>query len=371
MQYKCTFTCHQVLFSKLKAVPRSIECSQHFQVNMTVNVTGVIIPWADTFLSSIYIISFLIGIPGNIVAMKYFMKEQKLSSYLFLSTALVDVVGLTVKCIPISVSLLHGRESKMYTNDVACNILGMLQNATIMASVFIVAVLSSTRTYSLLRPLSRVNKKAVICLMLVYFTVLSLHELLPVALGKLKFSYSSEDVICWDAGEWSVYDDIIDSLFLALPIVPITICCIVSCHHVYFVSNSTAQSSNMKLKSSATITIILYTITYIIFNIPNFINYVLWNITSIVYEWPGPLYNTTFMQYYSWNISGELCLVLNSLVNPMIYLLRIQQYRRWVKERGLRFSVVLINENLVLARNSQGNIRAVNDFCRPITTTVT
>lgn len=225
-----------------------------------------------------------------------------MSSYLFLSTALVDVLSLVSKCIPISTSLLLSRGQVIYSSYVLCNLFGMLQNATIMASVFIVAVLSSTRTYSLCFPLKPFRRRLVVLCMCVYFVILAAHEVLPVVFDKLQFTYSAEDVICWDAGPWSTYDDLIDSLFLALPIIPITICCIVSCHQVYF-KNSISKS---RLKSSATITIILYTVTYIIFNIPNFVNYILWNITSIGYSWPGPLYSSVFMQYYSWNISGGL-----------------------------------------------------------------
>ena len=306
--------------------------------------------WADNFLFVIYLFCFLIGIPGNIMAMKFFIKERRMTSYLFLSTAFIDVLALTVKCIPIGVSLLFNRLPMIYSSPLACNLLGMLQNATIMSSVFIVAVLSSTRTYSVVFPLKPLRRKIVGFCMVVFFVVLTLHEILPVALGQLRFAYSLEDVICWDGGPLSTYDDVVDSLFLAVPIIPIGICCIVSVHQVYF--SKLNEISRSRIKRSATITIIIYTITYIILNIPNFVNYVLWDVTSIMYSWPGPLYNSLFMQYYSWNISGELCLVLNSTFNPLIYLLRIQKYRLWVKEKGdefttaTRMSVIIFNESV-------------------------
>ena len=305
--------------------------------------------WADILLCAAYILCLVVGVPGNIVAIKYFIKEGRMTSYLFLSTAVVDLLALAVKSIPISISLIFHRKPSIYTSGVACYVLGMFQNGTIMASVFIVAVLSSTRTYSLVFPLKVVKRRAVGLFMLTFFLILTAHEVLPVLFHKLQFSYSEEDVICWDAGEWSMYDDMVDSLFLALPIIPIAICCIVSCHQVYFASKNAISQS--RLKSSATITIILYTITYIIFNTPNFVNYVLWNITSIAYEWPGRYYSSLFMQYYSWNISGELCLVMNSAVNPLIYLFRIQRYRDWVRKgRGpkskgpTKMSLVIGNE---------------------------
>jgi hypothetical protein len=285
------------------------------------------------------------------VAVKYFIREGRMTSYLFLSTAVVDLLALAVKSVPIGFSLIVHREPGIYSNNIACNVLGMFQNATIFASVFIVAVLSSTRTYSLVFPLKIFRRRTVKVCMVVYFLVLTVHEVLPVLLNKLQFSYSSEDVICWDAGDWSTYDDVVDSLFLALPIIPITICCLVSCHQVYFSSKN--RISQSRLKSSATITIILYTITYIIFNTPNFVNYILWNITSIAqHDWPGPIYGTLFMQYYSWNISGELCLVINSAVNPLIYLFRVKSYRDWIREGGgprirgpTQMSLIILNEH--------------------------
>ena len=334
--------------------------------------------WVDLLLCSVYILCLVVGVPGNLVAVKYFIREGRMTSYLFLSTAVVDLLALFVKCIPISVSLIYDRQPVLYSNEIACYLLGMLQNGTIIASVFLVAVLSSTRTYSLVYPLKIFKRRTVGLCMVVYFLILAVHEVLPVLLKKLQFTYSSEDVICWDAGDWSTYDDVVDTLFLALPIIPITICCIVSCHQVYFASKNTISQS--RIKSSATITIILYTITYIIFNTPNFVNYVLWNITSIAYEWPGPHYSSLFMQYYSWNISGELCLVINSAVNPLIYLLRIQRYRDWVREGGggrgptrgpTRISLIIINEQSMrrcVSSDMRGNVH--NAFSSAVTNAV-
>ena len=330
--------------------------------------------WADILLCAVYLLCLAVGVPGNLVAIKYFLREGRMTSYLFLSTAVVDLLALAVKSVPISVSLIFHRQPMFYSNDIACHVIGMFQNGTIMASVFIVAVLSSTRTYSLVFPLKIFRRRTVLVCMVVYFSVLVVHEVLPVLLNKLHFTYSSEDVICWDAGDWSTYDDLVDSLFLALPIIPITFCCIVSCHQVYFAPKNAISQS--RLKSSATITIILYTVTYIIFNAPNFVNYVLWNITSIGYEWPGPHYSSLFMQYYSWNISGELCLVMNSAVNPLIYLLRIQRYRDWVREGGgqigtrapVQMSLIIFNEQSVRKGISRLDSRVDNTLSAPAPT---
>ena len=89
--------------------------------------------------------------------------------------------------------------------------------------------------------------------------------------------------------------------------------------------------SAARRKRQATVTIILVTAIYIAFNVPLFANFVLYIITITRHEYPGPLYEGTVMFFYSWNVTAILCTVLNSTLNPLIYLTRIKRFRVWIK----------------------------------------
>ena len=79
-------------------------------------------------------------------------------------------------------------------------------------------------------------------------------------------------------------------------------------------------------------TIILMTIVYIIFNLPLLLNYILWLVieTSDKWSYPEPFYTTAFMYWYSWNLSDCLFINLNSLMNPLVYFMRIEKFKKWV-----------------------------------------
>ena len=80
----------------------------------------------------------------------------------------------------------------------------------------------------------------------------------------------------------------------------------------------------------ATVTIIIFTTVYFIFNFPLIILYILWFITALKYSYPGPYFSSTFMLFYSWHLTEALGVALNSLINPWIYFFRIKDFRVWI-----------------------------------------
>lgn len=144
---------------------------------------------------------------------------------------------------------------------------------------------------------------------------------------------------CWDSGTskiWDILDTWLDLVVLALPIIPITISCVLSCVYVRRKGKYLSEMScGMTNSNRATCTIILMTAVYILFNIPLFVNYIFWTIieNSPKWEYPDPFYKTQFTYWYLWNISDCLFINLNSLVNPLIYFMRIKKFKDWVYKR--------------------------------------
>ena len=84
------------------------------------------------------------------------------------------------------------------------------------------------------------------------------------------------------------------------------------------------------MKVYASITIVIMTLVYIMFNIPVFIQFILYLVTLYKYEYPGPLFASLWMSSYSWNILFVLCVALNATINPFIYFSRMNHFKAYV-----------------------------------------
>ena len=50
------------------------------------------------------------------------------------------------------------------------------------------------------------------------------------------------------------------------------------------------------------------------------------------YKYPEHFYNTTFMYYYSWNFTYVVFVILNSSINPIVYLCRMKTFRTYLTD---------------------------------------
>ena len=288
-------------------------------------------PTADYCLVPIYSLCLLIGLPGNVLALKYFFRQPPdLAIVLFALTAALDMISIPVICIPTIFTLLNGRKEGWYSNPVVCTVLGLLYNWISIISVFLLAVLSFSRTFLLMFPVRKQNKMRTYQFMGLYTLLVTLHETVFTVAGKLNFYYAVDEGYCWDSGvskPWSTYDDVFDMTLLAVPIIPVSISCFITCY-VIFRSSSLSHHSAMNnpVKRNATITIVLYTLTYILFSLPNFLNYVTWAQAKIRFGTSSSIYGSGFMKYYSWLLTDTLMIVLISTINPLVLLARTRRY---------------------------------------------
>ena len=311
-----------------------ITCTPHSGISSMSNSSTVhdFSPTVDHSLVVLYWLCLILGLPGNVLALKYFVKQPPaLAIVLFTLTAGLDTLSLPIICIPTIYTLLNERKPGWYSNHTVCSVLGILYNWISIISVFLLTVLSLSRTHLLLFPVRKQNKSRTYQFMAVYVALVTLHETVFTATGKLNFYYTVDEGYCWDKGDtkpWSVYDDVVDTTLLAVPIIPVSISCFITCYKV-FKSAALSNHSVMEspVKRNATITILLYTSVYILFSLPNFLNYVTWAQAKIRFGSSSSIYGHGFMKYYSWLLTDTLMIVLISTINPLILLARTRRYR--------------------------------------------
>lgn len=310
---------------------------------------------ADTVIGTIYIACFIFGVPANLLSLIYFTRDRfqtvDLPTCLYTITALQDTVISLL-------SLKHGITLLRRRVDVFkgfCPVHHVLFRMSQRMSVFLVATLSMTRTYSLVYPLRMVSTKSVLKLLALVCFLMTCYFVVPASAGIMHISYHFNDGYCWAepiAGNkisqtWDKIHNVMETVGLACPVVPIIVSCVVSAVKIQSSisfrgsrkrrslrrSESTSSSLSSATSKKATITIIIVTAVYIIFNIPLFINYVLFVISILCYSYPGPIYDTVVMYYYFWNVTDLLNTALNASANPIVYFTRFQRFRSWSKAK--------------------------------------
>ena len=202
---------------------------------------------------------------------------------------------------------------------------------------------------------------------------------IPCSLGVQYGTYDSSGAMCWllptdsDIGAtWDYVDNIVDCCALAVPIIPITISCLISSYKMSFDSGEPVgdQGRGADIKRRATVTIIIFTAVYVFFNLPLFIYYIFWFITDVKNSYPGPYFSSAVMYNYAWNYTEVLAVCLNSVCNPIIFFIRIKKFRDFVlkKQQQLsslasvissRVSVISVHARTLLGKEKSSNVSTV------------
>ena len=341
---------------------------------------------ADLSIGVVYVFCFIFGVPSNILALLFFVKRRQktrnLTNTLCILTALQDTIT-SLLSLNHGVTLLKSRDVWLPRLCPAQHILFQMSQRM---SVFLVAALSGTRAYILVYPLRRVRETAVLSPLLVVWVLMTCFFVVPPSMGLAQITYHWNDGYCWAHAipgkeisyTWDKIDQIMDTIGLACPIIPISISCIISVYKIRAtkktkhgltitvsqneaavkeagkeaavkitgkeaVVNKTEKKAAVtktgkkaavtKTGKELTVAVILITVLYIVSNIPLFINYILYLITIIEFTYPGPIYSITWMYFYSWNITALLTTGLNASANPVVYFTVFRKFRQWITGR--------------------------------------
>ena len=283
----------------------------------------------------------IFGIFLNAITLPYFIKGRKpISGTLYILIVITDILTCFC-CLPTAVSMLNQRKAMWMDNKVMCSITGFIFNIVSRLSVFLIAVLSVARTITMCMPF-RTYKP------IYHLILIGVYLLLNVVLAALPLIFSPDGYIygeymgqcSWGIESLSFIKGTNSSLYMGLlytfiilpwlvPGLIVTISCFIS---VVFIIKSTKNSQSTESVSKkdrvmidATITIVIMTAVYIVFNMPCWIFFitVLVNINN-----PTQWLRTSFALYFNIFV-GRLSVVLNSAINPLVYFCRM---------RGLRFN---------------------------------
>lgn len=348
--------------------------------NSTYTDVHIIPAYTNYTFAVVYITCMVVGLPGNVISLQYFITcarqtntsgNKAFFNNLYILISLVDLV-ICATLPPVIVSFLYQRAEGWFACALFCQLWGALWEMLPYISVFFVGLMSISRTIVLIKPLCQLSTKLQWGLTIGYVLFLILRTVCPIWLDAATYEYVWSDVYCYElpTADWSYkFNSISRSLTLAAPVIPICISCTTSYAIIMLnerkqmksrrpskarlplcKSNGKPELSPLKKSSpmNATMTILIFTIAYIVFNIPVFVNYLLMSIAGWSKNCVSDCYHKTYRNHpaliwYSWNFTYITCVALNSTVNPVIYYWRMPSVKEFVNLRVSRTSRVFID----------------------------
>ena len=236
--------------------------------------------------------------------------------------------------------LVGFRDPVMFSSESFCKVWTVLWGATSKSTVVLVAVLGVCRTIALLDPFNMsfraIKKRMVLVALLSYFGMLVVCETVPMWYGyqyffdQLRMKCEWRDLTGCDGSCVRVrtFGYIWSSVTLALPVLPMLGSAVLS---IYALRKDGGWKESVKRQGS--ITISLFTVLYVTLNFPTLVYWLIFLTSYSRGNWDTSLYNFDHPYYFFFNFSEVLCVGLNSLLNPILYLVRMKKLREHISQQ--------------------------------------
>ena len=295
----------------------------------------------DVSIGILYTVMFVFGTAGNIFGFVWLWsvpsKKHNVRFFrnIYRMMNLIDCL-ICVSLVPEIESFLCNRSSVLFEEEVYCKLWALKWDILPSTAVFIVAVLSVSRMVTVVWPLRQLNFTALRCSVTIYFLAILVTMVVPLSMGLSDTVFLKTDVACsLEPVEESFIrgNTLIFIVELGLPIIPVILSGAITTISLTQARKRSARASiSVELHDKATMTVILVTTVYIVCNIPNFINFLFY-----FFMLGGGLgvhfrdrYRTPFFRWYAWNLTYIFSVSLNASLNPIVYLIRMGQFRAFI-----------------------------------------
>eukprot|EP00116_Pleurobrachia_bachei_P003923 sb/3464185/ len=303
---------------------------------------GCFSPPLDYFLATILVICAVIGCPGNVLSAQFFAGKTRkdLVTRLYITICVVDSVSCIFN-LPVAVSLFAGRRPLWFQYKALCILWESVSLLQTKLSIFLVLILSATRTIAIVKPFYTVRKWAVLVAVVGYPLLLISGLLFAVinSTTRERFRYSWDGVYCYYNYKYP-WEHVVNAIQIGLPPILIFVSLVVSIIKLHYSTKVTAARQHSPASGGAkkeqgrfqaSVTIAMFTGLFLFCNLPLFTN-LIHNVASKYFDiaYPGFFFGSPFMFWYSWHIAKVQCMVWNAALNPVLYYCRMKRLRRWV-----------------------------------------
>ena len=289
----------------------------------------------DCLLATGLCLCFLIGLPGNCLSVTYFIrsKKQNLPTLLYITACSIDIFT-GVFHFPVTINLLNKRNPGLLGNKVFCGIWYFtFLNLQIM-SMFVVMMLSVTRTIVIVFPFYKIRKRTI--LITIVIACLSNFSWISLYIAYGEHYYSRGFTYC----DFDKEPELIHSInninySLWLGIIPLIVF-FTSIAVIFNLKTQNQMNASRINFRQVSVTVICFSVVFLICNFFTFLNMML----LTYYRFSGEDYphvlGNTFLHFYSWQLCYILCTVLNATLNPILYMFRFKGMREWLINCAIR-----------------------------------
>lgn len=340
------------------------------------NEKGSPIYEVDVTLAAILAFCVMISVPLNLIAFWYFRnkREQRTNGIFFNRLYMIVSATDALICImqlPTIDSLFNSRKSRTWTFDdhYFCKFWAAVKEVSVVLSIFLVAILSISRLHLLRRPNKQLPQTMpyILPLGFVLFFCAIVPSLYSISYLNARPSESGS-FMCYLCGYFEtkngtegiiyiVQADLekymvvqsVRTCFAGLPFFPILISFAISMILLKKTKGRVSTTASIRRQERASSTIILFTSLYVVCNVPLTI-YVIY-LTSLVAdllhktrnsetktlnysEYVATFSGSYFERHYVWILGVNLSIVLNSSLNPILYIWRMKNFRKFIFDMG-------------------------------------
>ena len=292
----------------------------------------------DRILGSVHVFGIVIGLVGNTCAACYFWKRRQKSIHdlLYLSVTSVDIITVILS-VPLAVSLLNDRQPMLFSYSVFCTGWKLLMLFTVRISMFLTMMICITRTLAMKYPNRPIRRSWVKVSVVGYAIYIVVMYAINFSQGWHYCEYSHSKASCTmrlasllNKHELAIakyFGQFSASVELVLPSVVTFICFLISTH--FLMTRPVLTNDGDRKFRRASITISIFTAVFLACNAPSFIYFIIFVSTKDYHDINIKIENRDF-KYYGHIIILFFPIFLNTVLNPLLYLLRMKEYQRWV-----------------------------------------
>ena len=282
----------------------------------------------DCLLAAGLCLCFLIGLPGNCLALTFFIRSKKrnLPTLLYITACCIDIVSCVIH-LPVTVNLLNKRNPGFLGDKILCGIWYFTFLCVQIMSMFVVMMLSVTRAIVIVFPFYKIRKKTVFISILIALLYIMLWETISIISGE--YYYSTAFTYCGFDSTNNLKKHLVSlnfSLMSGTPPIMVFTAVFVAFLKIRSQNHLTETQDN---RQNASRTIIYFATVFLACNSLTFLNNALLTVSEFSDKSYTYFYNNKFLFFYSWQLSEIFCTVLNAAINPILYMFRFKDMAEW------------------------------------------
>ena len=234
----------------------------------------------DKILGIIIVLCSLIGLPANIISFIHFTKRKTTN----ISLKLYSVISLTDSIICLLIIafakvLFEERDPGWFRNIHFCKFWAIAYEIVSQYSLFLVTMISVTRAITIVKPHYRINTKLVLVALVLYPVEYLLERVIGTHDGvRDTYGYSIDDPVCWVTSQLH-YGHIVHQILIAVKVGLASIATVVAFAVSTRKLGRSKNIGSMEKIHRASITITIFTLIFLVCNLPYFFNLFIYGIS--------------------------------------------------------------------------------------------